>query len=104
MMILVQKREVKDWHVQCKYNNLYRNEIILFIQIFSIIGHYRRKVVAKDWYANGDELKVSGKVEITQQSEYDISNIEVQFKGLEENSGYHIHMVCIIVVRIIEFY
>ncbi|XP_014088313.2 uncharacterized protein Rsod [Bactrocera oleae] len=57
-----------------------------------IIGHVRRKVVAKDWYANGDELTVSGRLEITQQSEYDISNIEVQLKGLSENSGYHIHM------------
>ncbi|XP_061393687.1 uncharacterized protein LOC133329207 [Musca vetustissima] len=57
-----------------------------------IIGHYRRKVVAKEWYANGDEVNVIGKVEVTQQSEYDISNIEVQFKGLNENSGYHIHM------------
>lgn len=52
--------------------------------------------MAKDWYANGDELTVSGKVEITQQSEYDVSNIEVQFKGLEQQtSGYHIHMVCL---------
>ena len=49
--------------------------------------------MAKEWYANGEELTVSGKVEITQQSEYDISNIEVQFKGLKETSGYHIHMV-----------
>ncbi|XP_037950401.1 uncharacterized protein LOC119681315 [Teleopsis dalmanni] len=57
-----------------------------------IIGYYRRKVVAKDWYANGDELSVNGKVEITQQSEYDISNVEVQLKGLKENSGYHVHM------------
>lgn len=59
----------------------------------SLIGHYRRKVVAKDWYANGDALTVAGKLEITQQSEYDISNVEVQLKGLQDNSGYHIHMV-----------
>ncbi|XP_030370724.1 uncharacterized protein LOC115621265 [Scaptodrosophila lebanonensis] len=58
----------------------------------SLIGHYRRKVVAKDWYANGDALTVSGKVEITQQSEYDMSNVEVQLKGLQDNSGYHVHM------------
>lgn len=59
----------------------------------SLIGHYRRKVVAKDWYANGDELTVSGRMEITQQSEYDISNVEVQLKGLQDNGGYHIHRV-----------
>ncbi|XP_064552755.1 uncharacterized protein Rsod [Drosophila montana] len=58
----------------------------------SLIGHYRRKVVAKDWYANGDALTVAGKLEITQQSEYDISNVEVQLKGLQDNGGYHIHM------------
>ncbi|XP_034664777.1 uncharacterized protein LOC117899105 isoform X1 [Drosophila subobscura] len=57
----------------------------------AVIGHFRRKVVAKDWYANGDELTVSGRVEITQQSEYDVSNVEVQLKGLKNNGGYHIH-------------
>ncbi|XP_070142466.1 LOW QUALITY PROTEIN: uncharacterized protein Rsod, partial [Drosophila kikkawai] len=57
----------------------------------AVIGHFRRKVVAKEWYANGDPLTVSGRVEITQQSEYDISNVEVQFKGLQDNTGYHIH-------------
>lgn len=64
-----------------------------FFVLFRIIGHFRRKAVAKEWYANEDDVTVSGKVEITQQSEYDISNIEVQLKGLKENSGYHIHMV-----------
>ncbi|EDW39378.1 GL14064 [Drosophila persimilis] len=57
----------------------------------AVIAHYRRKVVAKEWYANGDELTVSGRVEITQQSEYDVSNVEVQLKGLQDNGGYHIH-------------
>lgn len=71
----------------------------LFI-FHSIGGHFRRKVVANDWYANGDALTVNGKVEITQQSEYDMSNIEVQFKGLNENSGYHIHMVSVILYNI----
>lgn len=66
----------------------------------AIIGYYRRKVVAKDWFANGDELSVSGKLEITQQSEYDISNIEVQLKGLKDNSGYHIHMVSRVLLQI----
>lgn len=84
----------------CVSKNLDSNKILVEIfnlnTIFSnsIIGHFRRKVVAKDWYANGDELTVNGRLEITQQSEYDISNIEVQLKGLKENSGYHIHMVC----------
>lgn len=28
-----------------------------------------------------------------QQSEYDLTNVEVQLKGLIENSGYHVHIV-----------
>uniref|UniRef100_T1H2Q3 Superoxide dismutase copper/zinc binding domain-containing protein n=1 Tax=Megaselia scalaris TaxID=36166 RepID=T1H2Q3_MEGSC len=57
----------------------------------TITGHSRRKAVAKDWYPNGNPFSLTGKLEITQQSEYDITNVEVEFKGLEENSGYHIH-------------
>lgn len=28
-----------------------------------------------------------------QQSEYDLTNVEVHFKELNENSGYHVHIV-----------
>lgn len=52
--------------------------------------------MAQDWYSNGElqeTFKMSGKVEIIQQSEYDISNVEVMFKGLSHNSGYHVHVV-----------
>lgn len=59
----------------------------------SIGGHYRRKVVAKDWHSNGDPLAVSGELEMFQQSEYDLTNVELEFKGLNENSGYHVHIV-----------
>ncbi|XP_062551258.1 uncharacterized protein LOC134216338 [Armigeres subalbatus] len=59
----------------------------------SIIGGYhRRKVVARDWYSNGDPLTIKGKLEMLQQSEYDMTNVEVDFKGLVENSGYHVHI------------
>lgn len=50
-------------------------------------------MVAKEWFPNGSPLTVTGKVEIVQQSEYDLSNAEVELKGLNKNSGYHIHMV-----------
>lgn len=60
---------------------------------FRIEGHHRRKVVARDWYSNGDPLTIKGKLEMVQQSEYDLTNVEVDFKGLIENSGYHIHVV-----------
>ncbi|XP_053680518.1 uncharacterized protein LOC128731419 [Anopheles nili] len=59
----------------------------------SIVGGYhRRKVVARDWYSNGDPLTIKGKLEIVQQSEYDHTNVEVDFKGLDKNSGYHVHV------------
>ncbi|XP_058812526.1 uncharacterized protein LOC131677032 [Topomyia yanbarensis] len=59
----------------------------------SIIGGYhRRKVVARDWYSNGDPLTIKGKLEMIQQSEYDLTNAEVEFKGLMANSGYHVHI------------
>lgn len=49
--------------------------------------------MANDWYANGADLSITGKLEIFQQSEYDLSNVDISLKGLIENSGYHIHMV-----------
>uniref|UniRef100_A0A182WSI4 Superoxide dismutase copper/zinc binding domain-containing protein n=1 Tax=Anopheles quadriannulatus TaxID=34691 RepID=A0A182WSI4_ANOQN len=59
----------------------------------SVIGGYhRRKVVARDWYSNGDLLTIKGKLELVQQSEYDLTNAEVDFKGLDQNSGYHVHV------------
>lgn len=71
----------------------YSTKDILF---YRIGGYARRKAVAKDWYSNGvlpEDFKMSGKVEIIQQSEYDISNVEVMFKELNKNSGYHVHLV-----------
>lgn len=63
------------------------------IHSHSISGHFRRKAVAKNWYSNGAPLTLTGKLEMIQQSEYDITNIEVIFDGLVDNSGYQIHMV-----------
>ncbi|KAF2895528.1 hypothetical protein ILUMI_10646 [Ignelater luminosus] len=53
---------------------------------------YRRKAVAKDWFPNGDKLTVKGKIEFFQQTEYDITNVEVSLEDLNENSGYHVHI------------
>ncbi|XP_055314851.1 uncharacterized protein LOC129575370 isoform X3 [Sitodiplosis mosellana] len=53
--------------------------------------HFPRKVVASDWYGNGITISVKGKIELYQQSEYEITNIDVLLKGLNETSGYHIH-------------
>lgn len=62
--------------------------------IFSSIGGvYRRKAVVRDWFPNGESLTVKGKVEFYQQTEYDITNVEVDIEGLEDASGYHVHIV-----------
>ncbi|XP_066586391.1 uncharacterized protein Rsod [Prorops nasuta] len=60
----------------------------------SIIGGlYRRKAVAKDWFGNGKEVPVRGKLEFIQQTEYDVTDVEVNLEGLNGiTSGYHIHM------------
>lgn len=58
----------------------------------SIGGFHRRKVVAKDWFPNGGDLSVKGKIEMLQQSEYELTNVDVNIKGLLDNSGYHIHI------------
>lgn len=47
--------------------------------------------MASDWYGNGVSISVKGKLELYQQSEYDITNIDIHIKGLNETSGYHIH-------------
>ncbi|CAH0556110.1 unnamed protein product [Brassicogethes aeneus] len=68
----------------------------------SIIGGvYRRKAVVRDWFPNGYELSVKGKIEFYQQTEYDITNVEVGLEGLKDYSGYHIHVVP--VEEILEF-
>ncbi|GAB0087396.1 uncharacterized protein DMENIID0001_016930 [Sergentomyia squamirostris] len=55
-------------------------------------SQFRRKAVARDWYSNGELLSVAGKLEMIQQSEYDVTGLIVELKGLSENSGYHVHM------------
>ncbi|KAL6264113.1 hypothetical protein P5V15_004191 [Pogonomyrmex californicus] len=60
----------------------------------SIIGGvYRRKAVVKDWFGNGEQVSLKGKLELLQQTEYDVTNVEVSLEGLNgKMSGYHIHM------------
>lgn len=54
---------------------------------------YRRKAVVRDWFPNGNELSVKGRIEFIQQTEYDVTNVEVSLEGLVDNSGYHVHVV-----------
>lgn len=67
------------------------NNLFIFC---SIGGVYRRKAVAKDWFGNSESTSIGGKLEFIQQSEYDITDVEVNLEGLTgKMSGYHIHMV-----------
>ncbi|XP_050455769.1 uncharacterized protein LOC126853760 [Cataglyphis hispanica] len=60
----------------------------------SIIGGvYRRKAVVRDWFGNGEQISLKGKLELLQQTEYDITSVEVSLEGLGgKMSGYHVHM------------
>lgn len=60
---------------------------------FSIGGLYRRKAVVKDWYPNGEPITITGKLEFLQQTEYDVTNIDVNLEGLLNVKDYQIHMV-----------
>lgn len=68
-------------------------DFVFTLYDFSIGGVYRRKAVVKDWFPNGFDLTVKGKIEFLQQTEYDITDVEVGLEGLDDVSGYHIHMV-----------
>ncbi|XP_047350470.1 uncharacterized protein LOC124949465 isoform X2 [Vespa velutina] len=59
----------------------------------TIGGLYRLKAIAKDWFGNGEPVHIRGKLEFIQQSEYDVTDIEINLEGLGgKMSGYHIHM------------
>ncbi|XP_030762415.1 uncharacterized protein LOC115887200 isoform X2 [Sitophilus oryzae] len=58
-------------------------------------GVYRRKAVARDWFPNGVDLTVKGKIEFFQQTEYDITDVEVGLDGLQGASGYHVHITSV---------
>ncbi|XP_044594717.1 uncharacterized protein LOC123272119 isoform X2 [Cotesia glomerata] len=54
---------------------------------------YRRKAVVKDWFDNGVVTNIKGKLEFIQQSEYDVTDVEVMLEGLDgQVSSYQIHM------------
>lgn len=54
---------------------------------------YHRKAVANNWFGNGENILLRGKLEFLQQTEYDVTNVEVNLDGLGGiMSGYHVHM------------
>lgn len=55
-------------------------------------GLNRRKAVVRDWFGNGEPISLKGKIEMTQQSEYDVTNVQVSMEGLVDVRNYMIHM------------
>lgn len=51
---------------------------------------HRRKSVGKDWFGIGGELTIQGKFEIIQQSQYELTNMEIELKGLDNNHGFQV--------------
>lgn len=56
-------------------------------------GYPRRKAVVRDWFGNGNSISMKGKMEFIQQSEYDVTNVQVSLDGLEDVKNYKIHIV-----------
>lgn len=65
----------------------------LFFYFLSITGLHRRKAVVRDWFGNGEAVTLKGKLELIQQSEYDVTNVEVTLEGLNDIRNYKIHVV-----------
>ena len=63
--------------------------------IYRITNVFRRKGVVRDWFGNGVETSVNGKIEFFQQTEYDSTDLEYTVGGLEDAGSYHIHEVSI---------
>ncbi|CAH0763523.1 unnamed protein product [Diatraea saccharalis] len=55
-------------------------------------GLHRRKAVVRDWFGNGEPVPLKGKLELTQQSEYDVTNVQVTLEGFEGITNYKIHV------------
>ncbi|XP_063233143.1 uncharacterized protein LOC134536961 [Bacillus rossius redtenbacheri] len=58
-------------------------------------GVYRRKAVAKDWFGNGQPTTLKGRVEMIQQTEHDVTDLDVKFEGLDDSGDYRIHKVSV---------
>ncbi|XP_063389539.1 uncharacterized protein LOC134675251 [Cydia fagiglandana] len=56
-----------------------------------IVGSARRKAVVHDWFGEGAGAGLQGKLEITQQSAYDIANLQLKLENLEDVRDYQIH-------------
>uniref|UniRef100_A0A1B6GD08 Superoxide dismutase copper/zinc binding domain-containing protein n=1 Tax=Cuerna arida TaxID=1464854 RepID=A0A1B6GD08_9HEMI len=56
-----------------------------------ITNTFRRKGVVRDWFGNGEETSVKGKIEFFQETEYEATDMEFSLGGLVDAGVYHIH-------------
>ncbi|CAH2059735.1 unnamed protein product, partial [Iphiclides podalirius] len=57
-----------------------------------INGLHRRKAVVRDWFGNGQRETPGGRMELLQQSEYDVTNVQVDLTGLRDAHNYMLHV------------
>ncbi|XP_068625420.1 uncharacterized protein Rsod isoform X1 [Battus philenor] len=58
-----------------------------------ITGLHRRKAVVRDWFGNGQRDAPAGRIELLQQSPYDVTNVQVQLSALQQAHDYKLHEV-----------
>lgn len=56
-------------------------------------GLQRRKAVVRDWFGNGAAVHLRGRLEMTQQSPYDVTNVQLALDGLDDARSYRVHEV-----------
>ena len=63
-------------------------------KIVRITYLHRHKGVASDWFGNGVQTAITGKVDMIQESEFSGSSIQINLTGLERQAGkYAIYKV-----------
>jgi len=102
-----------DEHISLSgLNSIYGKSLVIFddfgptargerLACSKILGVFRRKAVARDWFGNGVPIGLTGKVEFLQHSEYSLTDIELNLEGLKDVGDYQIHMTP--VLEILEF-
>lgn len=65
----------------------------------SVGAKARRKAVAGDWFGEGAAAELQGRLELTQQTEYDVVNLQLKLDRLDGVSDYRIHGVSVPAIR-----
>ena len=72
------------------------------LSVYRIQRVYRVKVVAKDWFGNGEKTGVTGKFEFIQDTPFSPVKSSIMLKGLNGvANNYHVHTVSISILSYI---